>query len=95
VIAVSSATRRDLENMVEIEPGRVRVIYNAPDPSFFHAGRFGDARDEPKVAAAREIAQVILANAGQTGDFIFSEELLAGSDRQHFPPSFTFDATQS
>jgi len=34
VIAVSSATRRDLENVVGIPAGRIRTIYNAPDPAF-------------------------------------------------------------
>jgi glycosyltransferase involved in cell wall biosynthesis len=44
IIAVSSATRRDLENMIESVSGRTRVIYNAPDPSFFYSGRAADAR---------------------------------------------------
>jgi glycosyltransferase involved in cell wall biosynthesis len=34
VIAVSSATRRDLENVVGIPSQRIRTIYNAPDPTF-------------------------------------------------------------
>ena len=34
VIAVSTATRRDLENMVGIPRERIRTIYNAPDPAF-------------------------------------------------------------
>ena len=34
VIAVSSATRRDVESVMGIPGGRVRTIYNAPDPSF-------------------------------------------------------------
>ncbi len=34
VIAVSSATRRDLENIVGIPSERIRTIYNAPDPVF-------------------------------------------------------------
>jgi glycosyltransferase involved in cell wall biosynthesis len=35
VIAVSTATRRDLENFVGIPGERIRTIYNAPDPAFF------------------------------------------------------------
>ncbi|HLJ48584.1 MAG TPA: glycosyltransferase family 1 protein [Bryobacteraceae bacterium] len=35
VIAVSSATRRDLEHFVAIPSARIRTIYNAPDPAFF------------------------------------------------------------
>jgi len=34
VIAVSSATRRDVESVLGIPANRVRTIYNAPDPSF-------------------------------------------------------------
>jgi len=39
VIAVSQATRRDIEAVIGIPPERVRTIYSAPDPAFaFHAG---------------------------------------------------------
>ncbi|MGI8741742.1 MAG: glycosyltransferase family 4 protein [Bryobacteraceae bacterium] len=34
VIAVSNATRRDVETFLGIPPSRVRTIYNAPDPMF-------------------------------------------------------------
>ncbi len=34
VIAVSSATRRDIEELLSIPPARIRVVYNAPDPAF-------------------------------------------------------------
>jgi glycosyltransferase involved in cell wall biosynthesis len=34
VIAVSSATRRDVEKLLGIPPQRIRQIYNAPDPRF-------------------------------------------------------------
>jgi glycosyltransferase involved in cell wall biosynthesis len=39
VIAVSDATRRDVENIMGVPPERVRRVYNAPDPGF----RVGDA----------------------------------------------------
>src|SRR5437868_8249634 len=35
VIAVSEATRRDVQNLLNIPGDRVRVVYNAPDPEFF------------------------------------------------------------
>jgi len=35
VIAVSSATRRDVESVLGIPPHRIRTVYNAPDPVFF------------------------------------------------------------
>jgi glycosyltransferase involved in cell wall biosynthesis len=34
IIAVSHSTRRDLEAVVRVPTGRIRTIYNAPDPSF-------------------------------------------------------------
>jgi len=34
VMAVSSATRRDVESVLGISPGRIQVVYNAPDPVF-------------------------------------------------------------
>jgi len=34
VIAVSGATRRDVETVLGIPPQRIRIIYNAPDPIF-------------------------------------------------------------
>jgi glycosyltransferase involved in cell wall biosynthesis len=38
VLAVSSATRRDVETVLGIPPQRVQVVYNAPDPAFCQAG---------------------------------------------------------
>ena len=35
VIAVSAATRRDVENLLGIDPEKIRLVYNAPDPAFF------------------------------------------------------------
>jgi glycosyltransferase involved in cell wall biosynthesis len=34
VIAVSEATRRDVENVLHITPAKIRVIYSAPDPAY-------------------------------------------------------------
>jgi glycosyltransferase involved in cell wall biosynthesis len=34
IIAVSSATRRDVESVLGIPSSRIRVVYNAPDPVF-------------------------------------------------------------
>ena len=39
VIAVSEATRRDIEDVLGIPSDRIRVIYNAPDPAFRRAER--------------------------------------------------------
>jgi len=35
VIAVSSATRRDVENLMGVAPDRMRLVYSAPSPEFF------------------------------------------------------------
>jgi glycosyltransferase involved in cell wall biosynthesis len=34
VIAVSEATKRDVENVLGVPPERIRRVYNAPDPAF-------------------------------------------------------------
>ncbi len=44
VIAVSAATRRDVENLLGIAPDKIRQIYNAPDPRFIEQPTAGDAR---------------------------------------------------
>jgi glycosyltransferase involved in cell wall biosynthesis len=45
VIAVSSATQRDLINIAGIRAKRIEVIYNAPDPAFLHSN--GSAAGSP------------------------------------------------
>jgi glycosyltransferase involved in cell wall biosynthesis len=52
VIAVSAATRRDVENILTIPPDRIRQIYDAPDPRFRRADAEGGAA--PLEAAERE-----------------------------------------
>src|SRR5207237_5895590 len=44
VIAVSEATRRDVQKLLGIPGDRVRVVYNAPDPEFFGQHPAADAR---------------------------------------------------
>jgi glycosyltransferase involved in cell wall biosynthesis len=44
IIAVSKATRRDVENLLSIPASRIRQIYNAPDPRFEHHQPAADAR---------------------------------------------------
>ena len=38
IMAVSSATRRDVESVLGIPASRIRVVYNAPDPIFCRPG---------------------------------------------------------
>jgi len=42
IIAVSSATRRDVETLLGIPPDRIRQIYEAPDPRFLERHRLGE-----------------------------------------------------
>lgn len=44
IIAVSGATRRDLEHFLGIPHERISVVYNAPDPAFFRHNHLADAR---------------------------------------------------
>ena len=44
VIAVSAATRRDVQQLLGIPPDRIRLVYNAPDPEFLRHGPVADAR---------------------------------------------------
>ncbi len=44
VIAVSAATRRDVENLLGVPPQKIRQIYNAPDPRFIEQATPADAR---------------------------------------------------
>lgn len=44
VIAVSAATRRDVENLMGVPPERIRLVYSAPSPEFFQHRRVADAR---------------------------------------------------
>ena len=45
ILAVSEATRRDVQNILGIPADRIRRVYNAPNPEFFaHYRRAADAR---------------------------------------------------
>ncbi len=44
VIAVSEATRRDVQKVLGVPAERVRLVYNAPNPEFFTHRRAADAR---------------------------------------------------
>ena len=44
VIAVSTATRRDVENLLGIRADRMRLVYSAPDPNFLTTPSDADAQ---------------------------------------------------
>ena len=59
VIAVSEATRRDVQNMMSIPEERLCVIYNAPDPQFFGHRHLADARAAGPEAATLERQRIL------------------------------------
>ena len=59
IIAVSGATQRDVTNLVPQASGRIRLIYNAPDPQFMEHRLPGDARAAGPDAAARERHRIL------------------------------------
>jgi glycosyltransferase involved in cell wall biosynthesis len=59
IIAVSSATRRDIHNVVGVPEDDVRVVYNAPDPRFFEHGHLADARAAGPRAHQRESQRIL------------------------------------
>ncbi len=59
IIAVSSATQRDVVNLVPDVETRIRLIYSAPDPQFLERRLPSDARAAGPDAAARERARIL------------------------------------
>ncbi len=59
IIAVSNATRRDIQTLVGVPEEDVRVVYNAPDPRFFEHGHLADARAAGPQARARESQRIL------------------------------------
>jgi glycosyltransferase involved in cell wall biosynthesis len=58
VIAVSDATRRDVESQMGVPPNRIRRVYNAPDPGFLGAGAEGSS-GAPRAATAEERRRIM------------------------------------
>jgi glycosyltransferase involved in cell wall biosynthesis len=59
IITVSGATQRDVGNLVPSAVGRIRLIYNAPDPRFMEHRLPSDARTAGPDAAARERHRIL------------------------------------
>ncbi|HTA43116.1 MAG TPA: glycosyltransferase family 1 protein [Bryobacteraceae bacterium] len=66
IIAVSGATQRDVMNLVPDAVDRIRLIYNAPDPSFVReSGRHDvDARERARIFERYQIRYPFLLYAG-------------------------------
>lgn len=62
IIAVSHATRRDLEVVLRMPPDRVRTIYGAPDPAFFTPG--GDFSGDREILERYSIQPPFVLYAG-------------------------------
>ncbi len=59
IIAVSDATRRDVEKVLHIPAARIRLVYNAPNPEFFSHRRVADARAAGPSAATLERLRIL------------------------------------
>ena len=59
VIAVSAATRRDVENLMGVQPDRIRLVYSAPSPEFFERRHVADARAAGPETAALEQQRIL------------------------------------
>jgi glycosyltransferase involved in cell wall biosynthesis len=64
VIAVSEATRRDVEKLAFVAPHRLRVVYNAPDPEFEAPGGAGDCEERRRIMERYQIEYPFLLYAG-------------------------------
>jgi glycosyltransferase involved in cell wall biosynthesis len=64
VIAVSDATRRDVENLMGIPSSRIRRVYNAPDPGFFSRASRGEGNEQERILERYQINYPFLLYAG-------------------------------
>jgi glycosyltransferase involved in cell wall biosynthesis len=64
VIAVSDATRRDVENVLNVSPARIRRVYNAPDPGFHVEGAASDSGQQKRIMERYQINYPFLLYAG-------------------------------
>jgi glycosyltransferase involved in cell wall biosynthesis len=64
VIAVSSATRRDVENLMGVPPERIRMVYSAPSPEFFESAGAADEAERQKTLDRYQIHYPFLLYAG-------------------------------
>ena len=64
VIAVSEATRRDVENLMGVPPDRIRRVYNAPDPGFLQRAVRAIPRNKQRILERYQINYPFLLYAG-------------------------------
>jgi glycosyltransferase involved in cell wall biosynthesis len=64
VIAVSEATKRDVERLMGVPPSRMRRVYNAPDPGFLGAESQTDSEEHRRILERYQITYPFLLYAG-------------------------------
>lgn len=64
IIAVSGATSRDLQNVLNIPGSRIRVIYNAPDPFFMQSSISEDQHQRRQLEDRYQVNYPYLLYAG-------------------------------
>jgi len=64
VIAVSEATRRDVEQLAGVASHRLRLVYNAPDPGFLRPDRAGAVEERRRIMDRYQIQHPFLLYAG-------------------------------
>ena len=64
VIAVSEATKRDVENIMGVPPDRIRRVYNAPDPGFLAHAAAPGSEEQRRIMERYQIDYPFLLYAG-------------------------------
>ncbi|MGB9459137.1 MAG: glycosyltransferase family 1 protein [Bryobacteraceae bacterium] len=64
VIAVSEATKRDVENLLGVPPGRITRVYNAPDPGFLGRDPAAGEEERHRIMERYQIDRPFLLYAG-------------------------------
>jgi glycosyltransferase involved in cell wall biosynthesis len=64
VIAVSEATRADVERIAGVPPNRLRLVYNAPDPGFLKPDGRDSAEERRRIMERYQIQYPYLLYAG-------------------------------
>jgi glycosyltransferase involved in cell wall biosynthesis len=64
VVAVSDATKRDVENLMGVRPNRIRRVYNAPDPGFLTENHPPGSEDHQLIMERYQIGYPFLLYAG-------------------------------
>lgn len=65
VIAVSAATRRDIQNALNVPTARIRQVYSAPDPRFLRRDEDDDGTNSKQILERYQIQYPFLLYAGR------------------------------